>query len=176
MASDSNLESSILEIESEASLSSRPPSKPHSNVHKFCRTVPEEEKRDTKGKLLYYCNQCEYKTNSTSTFRYHYKSRHKITIESEGKEHRTKRANEELQLVLDRVQNSELSDKILRETLDKKVIETTLLELLIVKNIPFRTVESQEFQTFCHALNRQAMEILPSHHSTVVTKVKSVYS
>ena len=48
-----------------------------------------------------------------------------------------KRADEELQLVINQVQNSELSDKILWETLNKKVIEATLLELLIIKNIPF---------------------------------------
>ena len=172
MASDSLLESSIPEIESEASLPSQPSSKHQSRYHKFCRPAPKGEERDAKGKLLYYCNQCKYKIVATSNFQYHYKVKHKITIKSKGRELRTKRADEELQSVIDRVQNSELSDKILRETLNKKVIETTLLELLIIKNIPFRTIESQEFQTFCHALNRQAMEILPSHHLTVVTKVK----
>lgn len=173
MASDSVLESSIPEIESEASSSSRPTSKHpiRSKIHQFCRPAPDGEKHDVKGKLLYYCDACEYKTNATSNFRYHYKSKHKITIGSEGRERHTERVDEDLQLVINRVQNSELSDKILREALNKKVIETTLLELLIVKNIPFRTVESQEFQTFCHALNRQATELLPRSHSTVATKV-----
>src|SRR5438045_2354948 len=115
MASDSNLESSIPKIESAASLSSRPTLKHQiqSKIHQFCHLAPEGEKRDTKGKLLYYCNACEYKTNATSNFWYHYKSKHKITIESEGREHHMERADEELQLVIDWIQNSELSDKIL---------------------------------------------------------------
>lgn len=146
MASDSNIESSIPDIESEASLSSQSISKSliWSKIHEFCRMVPEGEERNAQGKLLYHCNQCEYKT-TTSNFRHHYKSKHKIVIESKGKEHRTTRANEELQLVIDQLQNSDLGNKILRETLDKKVIETALLELLIVQNLPFRIVESLEF-------------------------------
>src|SRR5438045_2949759 len=86
MASDSNLESSIPEIESAASLSSQPTLKHQiqSKIHQFCHLAPEGEKHDTKGKLLYYCNACKYKTNATSNFQYHYKLKHKITIESEG--------------------------------------------------------------------------------------------
>jgi hypothetical protein len=167
MASDSNLESSsIFEIESEVSLSSRPTSKRPSKYDKFCRRAPKGEEYDEKGKLLYYCNQCEFKTNATTNFQLHYK-KHGVTIEFDGRELRTKKAQKEVQEVADRVQ----TDKILQETLDKKVVETTLLELLIVKNIPFRIVESQEFQTFCYSLNPQAVKILPSHHSTIVTKV-----
>ena len=153
MASDSNLESLIPEIKSEASLSSWPTPKHQLKLQKFCHTVLEEEKYDAKGRLLYHCNQCKYKVYISLTFWYHYQAKHKIIIESKGRGYYMKRADEELQLVINQVQNSKLSDKILWETLDKKVIKVTLLELLIIKNIPFQTVESQEFQTFCHALN-----------------------
>jgi len=82
-------------------------------LQKFCHTVLEEEKYDAKGRLLYHCNQCEYKAYTLSTFQYHYQVKHKITIESKGRGHHMKRADEELQLVINQVQNSELSDKIL---------------------------------------------------------------
>ena len=100
MASDSVLESPIPEIESEASLPSQPSSKHQSRYHKFCRPALKGEERDTKGKLLYYYNQCEYKTVATSNFQYHYKVKHKITIESEGRELHMKRADKELQSVI----------------------------------------------------------------------------
>ncbi len=48
MTSDFNIESSIPDIESEASLSSRSISKPliRSKIHEFCRTVLEGEERN----------------------------------------------------------------------------------------------------------------------------------
>ena len=57
------------------------------------------------------------------------------------------------------------------EALDRKLIETTLLNMIVNKCLPFRLVESEEFQAFCHALNRNSLSFLPGHHSTVASKV-----
>ena len=80
MALESNIGSSIRDIESIASsnlipdteIESIPSSKPQlrSKIHQFCRLAPEGEERDSQGKLLYYCKQCEYKTNATSITTY----------------------------------------------------------------------------------------------------------
>ena len=101
MASDSVLESSNFKIESEASSLSRPTSKNQSKYHKFCRPALKGEEYDTKRKLLYYYNAYEYKINAILNFQYHYKSKHKIIIGLEGREHHMERVDEDLQLVID---------------------------------------------------------------------------
>ncbi len=136
MASDSNLELSVFDVNSEPSISSQSKSKEkstRSNIWQYCRTLDEGENRDNKGRLLYACNACDFRTIATSNFRLHYAKVHDITIKSDGgKIHRTKRAEEELQNIIARVQGTELSDKILEEVLDKQAIEIALIELIIV--------------------------------------------
>jgi hypothetical protein len=180
MALDSNFGSSIPDVDSEPSISSQSNSKgkqTRSNIWQYCRVLNENENRDEQGRLIYACNACNYRTIATSNFRLHYKKTHDTAIEiSEGKTRRTKQAEEELQNIITRIQGTELSDKILEETLDKQAIETALIELIIVRNLSFRIVESQEFQTFIYSLNRQALKILPSSHPTIATKVFSINS
>ena len=157
MALDSNIESSILDVDSEPSIPSQSNSKGkliQSNIWQYCRVLNENESRDEQGRLIYACNTCDYRTITTSNFRHHYKKAHDITIEIHGgKTYRTKRAEDELQDIITRIHGTELSDKILEETLDKQTIETALIELIIVRNLSFRIIESQEFQTFIYSLN-----------------------
>jgi len=47
----------------------------------------------------------------------------------------------------------ELQDKMLKDALDLNAIEAALLELLIIQNIAFRIIKTDEFQAFIHALN-----------------------
>ncbi len=156
MALNFNIESSIPDIDSEPSISSQSASKGkqiQSNIWRYYRTLSETEGRDEQGRLIYACNTCDYRTITTSNFRHHYQKAHGIIIEIQGgKTHRTKRAEEELQDIIARIHGTELTDKILEETLDKQAVEAALIELIIVRNLSFRIVESQEFQTFVHAL------------------------
>ena len=174
MASESNINSSFAEIESESSLPSQSTrSKASSKRTKIGDyTRPGDPERNEKGKLIYYCKWCSESTAVSTNMWRHLAKEHGVRYEG-GKSHRTKEANQELEEIIEQLKGSDLGDKVLRETLDKKLIETTLIELFIVRNIGFRVVESQEFRTFCTSLNRQAMEFLPASHTTVASKVCS---
>ena len=156
MALNFNIESSIPDIDSEPSISSQSASKGkqiQSNIWRYYRTLSETEGRDEQGRLIYACNTCDYHTITINNFRLHYKNAHGINIEIHGgKTHYIERAEEQLQDIITWIHGTELTDKILEETLDKQAVEVALIKLIIVRNLSFRIVESQEFQTFVHAL------------------------
>ena len=166
MASNSNIDLSITKFDSKPSLSSQSTSK-GTNIIKFCRTAPEGQERDENGRKLYWCGQpeCEYRSCTTTNMRLHLKQKHRIDIQSAlGKAYRTKEAETELEEILKQIQSTDLSDKILQETLDQKLIEYTLLELIIVQNLSFQIVESRKFYKFYLALNCQAIQSLTISH------------
>ena len=71
MASETNLESSLPEVTSETMSSIQSTSKSQknwSNIHNFCCTVSKGEERDSYGRLLYFCNQCNFKASSITNF------------------------------------------------------------------------------------------------------------
>ena len=62
-----------------------------------------------------------------------------------------------------------LEGEVLRRTVEKGAIKQTLLDLIIVRRLPFSCVEWPEFHVFVKALNREAanLNIIPIHHSTI---------
>lgn len=144
-----------------------------SALRQYCRTAPSEELRDNRGRLLFLCENCPFKTSVSTNFQKHLATKHNIEIEIGGKIVRTKNAQQAIEDITKRLQSTEVRDQILQEMVDKKVLESTLLELIFVRNLPFRIVESAEFQAFCFALNPQALKILPASHSTITKKVAS---
>ena len=180
MASESNFESCITDLTSEPSQTSRTTAgtgkekAKRSKIWDYCRELPESEAREN-GKLIYGCNQCVFKTYQTTNFRTHYFKQHGVDIPTKsGRAYRTEEAGQNLDDIMKLYSTIELQDKMLEDTLDLKTIEATLLELLIVQNIAFRIVETDEFQAFVLALNRQALTHLPTSHNTVRTKVYSL--
>jgi hypothetical protein len=180
MASDSVFGSSTIDLTSETSQTSRTNTgtekerAKRSKIWDYCRELRESEAREN-GKLIYGCDQCVFKTNQTTNFRTHYFKEHGVDIPTKsGRAHRMKEAGQNLDDIMKLYSTMELQDKMLEDALDPKAIEATLLELLVVQNIAFRIVETDEFQAFIHALNRQALTYLPTSHNTVRTKVYSL--
>jgi len=56
---------------------------------------------------------------------------------------------------------------VLKKVLNKEVINQALMNLIIVRNLPFRTVEWPEFHVFCQALNQASDRYLTTTHSGV---------
>lgn len=180
MASESNFESCITDLTSEHSQTSRTTAgtekerAKRSKIWDYCRELPELEAREN-GKLVYGCDKCIFKTNQTTNFRTHYFKEHGVDIPTKsGRAYRTKEAEQNLDDIMKRYSTIELQDKILEDTLDPNAIQAALLELLVVQNIAFRIVETDEFQAFIHTLNRQALTYLPTSHTTVRRKVYSL--
>ena len=66
---------------------------------------------------------------------------------------------------------SEFERTILRKHLNRDVINTALLNLIITLNLSFRIVERTEFHLFCQALNLESRSFVPSAHSEVYAKL-----
>ncbi|KAJ6436675.1 hypothetical protein O9K51_10794 [Purpureocillium lavendulum] len=70
-------------------------------------------------------------------------------------------------------QTSELDAQTVKKVLHKEVINEALVSLIAVHRLLLRLVESDEFHTFCKALNPQATTEIMSSHAEVGKKVAS---
>jgi hypothetical protein len=52
----------------------------------------------------------------------------------------------------------------------------TLLDLIIVRRLPFSCVEWPEFHAFIRAVNREAPSFIPIHHSTITDWIHNSFS
>ena len=104
--------------------------------------VLKGEERDSYGRLLYFYNRCDFKASSTTNFWGHYSNHYGIQIKLHGKDYRTAEVAKGLRSVFNnlRLKNHDLDNKILREAINKKVIKTALLNLIIVHNLSFQIV------------------------------------
>jgi hypothetical protein len=142
-----------------------------SNIHQYCRKPSEEEPlRDSQNRRLYYCSLCSYHGSSTTNIRYHLQSKHKI--QSDEPIPRTKAtAIAQLQALWKQAsinnQSAEFDSLILKSVLNKEVLTQALINLIIVRNLPFRAVEWPEFHTFCQALNPESGSFITTAHSEV---------
>ena len=107
ITSDSNLELSVFDVNSEPLILSQSKSKEKStwsNIWQYCRTLDEGENHDNKEWLLYAYNACDFHMIATSNFHLHYAKVHNITIKSDGgKIHCIKWAEEKLQNIITQV-------------------------------------------------------------------------
>ena len=60
-----------------------------------------------------------------------------------------------------------LEGEVLERTVQQNAVLQTLLDLIIVRRLPFSCVEWPEFHAFVKALNREAPLFIPIHHSTI---------
>jgi len=182
MASESNFESSTIDLTSERSQPSRTTTETEkdktkrSKIWDYCQELPESEAREN-SKVIYGYNQCVFKTGQTTNFRMHYLRQHGVNIPTKsGRTYRTEEAEQNLDDITKLYSTIELQDKMLKDTLDLNVIKATLLKLLLVQNIAFRIIKTNEFKAFILALNRQALTHLPTSHNTVRVKVPILFN
>jgi len=110
-----------------------------------------------------------------TNFRTHYFKEHRVNIPTKsGRVYHIKEAGQNLDDIMKLYSMMELQDKMLEDALNPNAIKAALLELLIIQNIAFRIVETDEFQAFIHTLNRQALTHLLTSHNTVRRKVYSL--
>ena len=71
-----------------------------------------------------------------------------------------------------------LEGEVLRYIVEKGAIKQTLLDLIIVRQLPFSCIKWPEFHAFVKALNREAVnpDIVPIHHSTITDWIHSHFT
>ena len=72
-------------------------------------------------------------------------------------------------------QTSEIDTQVFRKQLDQDVINEALVSLIVVRNLPFSTVEWPEFHTFCQVLNPESKDFVTTTHSQVKNKIEKAY-
>ena len=153
--------------------------KSRSPVAKHSREPEEgEPERDDSGRKLYYCRYCkDYKTNTTTNLRRHLPS-HGVKVEASTsiiKANASEMLHELWEKACLETDVSEFEQTILRKHLNRDVIDTALVNLIVVLNLSFRIVERKEFHLLCQALNFESKSYIPSSHSEVYAKLVSSF-
>jgi hypothetical protein len=147
-------------------------------IHEHTREAIREEKRRTKKN--YFCRYCPPEDPkghhaATSGLKLHLK-KHDIKWSAEQNTLRTTPRDigeayvQELWMKLvEKGESNGFEGEVLKRTIEKKAIKSTLLDLIIVRRLPFRCVEWPEFHAFIKVLNREAdhTDFIPVHHSTI---------
>jgi hypothetical protein len=170
MATEEDPSIAIDSFESLEASSTQTSRKNTADIHEHCRGPSGDEPvRDSQNRKLYYCSHCSYSGTSTTNIRYHLHSKHEI--QSNKLISRTKAAAadqlQELWKQASTDQSMKFNSLVLKSVLNKDVIIQALINLIVVRNLPFRAVEWPEFHTFCQALNPESASYITTAHSAV---------
>jgi hypothetical protein len=175
-------------VETEADAGSIPTtqtSRQVSSIHKHTRTATKEEKAHTKKR--YFCKYCPPQDpkghhSSTVGLQGHLRKHNIEWNPAENQEHTTAKDQGErsllelYQMLLARGEVQGLEGEVLKRTVHRNTIKQALLDLIIVRRLPFSCVEWPEFHAFVKALNREAPSIIPVHHSTITAWILEHYT
>jgi hypothetical protein len=147
---DPSIINSLESIEIASSQTSR---RKQSSIQEYCRKPSHDEpERDSQKRKLYYCSLCSYAGSSTTNMRYHLQSKHEI-LSDKSIPHTKATAALQLQQLWKQTstdnQSAEFNSLVLKSVLHKEVLNQALINLIVVRNLPFRAVEWPEFHTFC---------------------------
>ena len=177
-----SLTSNVVEgtIETVDSKSSAKKSRKTSPVHEHCRAPTLDERKEKPEPKWIWCKHCpKYHAQNTSNMRQHLESVHGIIIDKAPDSGIRTTATETIEALytklLLRLGNSkdDLDQEILRRTVNQQVVDQTLLDLIIVRRLPFSCVEWPEWHAFIQALNPQGYTFMPTSHNTIKQRIKA---
>lgn len=157
-----------------------------SSIHKHCRTATKEEKKQTK--KTYFCKYCPPQDSkghhaSTNGLQRHLEKKHDIQWSTAENDHRTtardqgeKSVQDLYEKLLAKGEVQGLEGEVLKRTVQQNTVKQALLDLIIVRRLPFSCVEWPEFHAFVKAINREAPPFLPVHHSTIADWIHNTFS
>jgi hypothetical protein len=175
MSSEIEVSSSFQSESSSLTLQSRRTSPIHNYTRK---PVGDEPKRDEKDNLLYYCKWDHRSYSSTNGLWVHLKSEHGIekpTASRTKSDIAEENINQQYQALVEKGETEglkALDDDVLERSINQKLVDLALLDLIIVRRLPFSIVEWDEFHQFCKALNRKSPSHIPSSHNTITSRIK----
>jgi hypothetical protein len=175
-------EGSLISLDSFESLeisSTQGSRKNTSSIHQYCRKPSEDEpERDEQNRKLYYCALCSYNAPITTNMRYHFQSKHQIEADKPIPRTKATAASQlrELwkQASIDN-QANEIGSLVLKGVLNQQVLNQALVNLIVVRNLSFRIVESPEFHAFCQALNPESVNYITTAHSAVSKSIQESF-
>lgn len=92
-----------------------------------------------------------------------------------------KREHEDITNIINRMGPADIKRRkairiqLLSENLDKDTLEHIFIRTLVLSDLPFNLVENNDFRTFLEYINPTANEILPDSHSTICSRIMSLY-
>ena len=125
-----------------------------------------------------WCKHCpKYPAQSTTNMRQHLESVHGITVsKAPGSGIRTT-ATETVEALYTKLllrlgdSKDDLDQEILRRTVNQQVVNQTLLDLIIVRRLPFSCVEWPEWHALVQALNPQGRVFMPTSYNTIKQRI-----
>lgn len=157
-----------------------------SSIHKHCRTTTKEEK--TRTKKHYFCKYCppqDPKGHHTLTqgLQRHLRKQHAIqwspqenSISTTARDLGDNSVQGLYEKLLARGEVQGLEGEVLKRTVQQNAVKQTLLDLIIIRRLPFSCVEWPEFHAFVKALNREAPSFIPIHHSTITEWIREYFT
>ena len=143
------------------------------------RTARETDREDPKLKYCIHCTTTPiYATSVTTNMRKHLLSKHQIDIERDPGLIQAATIQQLQQLYLRAElsgQTEDINTQVFRKHLDQDTIDEALVSLIVVRNLPFRTVEWPEFHTFCQVLNPESSSFITTAHSQVGKKIEESF-
>ena len=160
-------------------------SKLTSSIHKHCRLATKEEKKRTK--KTYFCKYCppqDPKGHHASTVGLQgHLRKHDIEWSTEENNRRTtardlgeKSIQDLYEKLLAKGEVQGLEGEVLKRTVEQNTVKQALLDLIIVRRLPFSCVEWPEFHALIRAVNREAPSFIPVHHSTITDWIHNSFS
>lgn len=166
MASSSLLDADSVKSSSTQQIRLRSP------IHEYTRPPYDHEPElDHKKRKYLYCNQCDgFSAISTTNVKKHLEKHHSIVVDF--KQPRTRQQSLEMfqefwAKITEEFGPDEANAMMLTKVLNKEVIQQALINLVIVRNLPLRIVEWEEFHVFCQALNPKSSNLITTTHSEV---------
>ena len=156
-----------------------------SSIHKHCRTATKEEKDHTK--KIYFCKYCfpqDPKGHHASIIGLQrHLRKHDIEWSTEENNRRTtgrdqgeKSIQDLYEKLLAKGEVQGLEGEVLKRTVEQNTVKQALLDLIIVRRLPFSCVEWPEFHALIRAVNREAPSFIPIHHLTIIDWIHNSFS
>lgn len=166
-------------VETANSIPSTKKSRKTSPVHEHCRTPTPEEKQEKPELKWIWCKHCpKYPAQSTTNMRQHLESVHGITVNKAPDSGIRTTATETVAALYTKLllrlgdSKDDLDQEILRRTVNQQVVNQTLLDLIIVRRLPFSCVEWPEWHALVQALNPQGRVFMPTSHNTIKQRIE----
>lgn len=149
-----------------------------SAIHSQCSVIEEE------GTRYYKCNHCRQRwkyTGETSAVVQHLKTKHQWDPKANSIARKRKREETDVMSVFSRAHGTaqalqeERRHRLLKDMINKEMLEYLYLRWTTVNDIPFVQVEHHDFRVFLDYINLAANEILPNSHNTIRAKALHLF-
>jgi ribosomal protein L37AE/L43A len=145
-----------------------------SHAKKFERD--EQVRRDRYGNRIWACNKCSWESASLTSARNHLDRTHGIKVKPQQSQVVTK-GQAKLEQILRRqgekqqAQNDERERKVLKNAINTKVFEESLLQLIVNNNLPHKLVEYPELYSLITSVNYMAADVYPKSRAMIPKKM-----